>query len=477
MVIQNQDGQTINFEFQKPFRIGRDESCEIQIQRPGISRHHAEVYFQDGYWWFKDLNSANGSYFMGNRIQEIPLGKTTKVELGFKDAVLNFSVPEFSPEGKTVVEKPPSLTQYIQHYFEKKPEKRMGDHTRMIHNAFQKMQKKQKSRFLMIIAGILLIAALIAIYSYTQHQQIKKQKLLAQQIFYTMKTLELEIARLQEWAEQQQDSATLTEIKKQRSRQEELSKNYQNFLDELHFYDTSQWSEVERIILRVARSFGECELTMPKEFMEEVKRYIQEWKKTDRLKNAIQRAVQNGYPSYIAKVMAEYNLPPQFFYVGLQESNFDVRTVGPRTRFGIAKGIWQFIPATAERYGLHTGPLVGVRKFDPKDQRMDFQKSTRAAARYLRDIYNTEAQASGLLVIASYNWGERRIRELVRQMPKNPRERNFWQLLTRYRDQIPRQTYDYVFYIFSAAVIGENPRLFGFDFDSPLRLSAEDTIG
>jgi hypothetical protein len=53
-------------------------------------------------------------------------------------------------------------------------------------------------------------------------------------------------------------------------------------------------------------------------------------------------------------------------------------------------------------------------------------------------------------------------------MPENPRDRNFWRLLTQYKDEIPKDTYDYVFRIISAAVIGENPRLFGFDFDNPL---------
>jgi hypothetical protein len=53
-------------------------------------------------------------------------------------------------------------------------------------------------------------------------------------------------------------------------------------------------------------------------------------------------------------------------------------------------------------------------------------------------------------------------------MPQNPRERNFWRLLALYRNQIPKETYDYVFFIISAAVIGENPKLFGFDFENPL---------
>ena len=72
------------------------------------------------------------------------------------------------------------------------------------------------------------------------------------------------------------------------------------------------------------------------------------------------------------------------------------------------------------------------------------------------------------MVIASYNWGERRVIELIRKMPENPRERNFWRLLEDHKKEIPLETYDYVFNIISAAVIGENPRLFGFDFDNPL---------
>jgi hypothetical protein len=54
-------------------------------------------------------------------------------------------------------------------------------------------------------------------------------------------------------------------------------------------------------------------------------------------------------------------------------------------------------------------------------------------------------------------------------MPANPKDRNFWNLLSKYRDKIPDETYNYVFYIFSAAVIGENPTLFGFNFDNPLK--------
>jgi len=135
---------------------------------------------------------------------------------------------------------------------------------------------------------------------------------------------------------------------------------------------------------------------------------------------------------------------------------------------GIAKGMWQFVPETASSYGLKIGPLADLRRPDPGDDRHNWEKATVAASKYLKFIYSTDAQASGLLVMASYNWGEGNVIKLIRSLPPNPRDRNFWQLLAKYREKIPDETYNYVFYIVSAAAIGENPRLFGFDFDNPL---------
>ena len=132
---------------------------------------------------------------------------------------------------------------------------------------------------------------------------------------------------------------------------------------------------------------------------------------------------------------------------------------------GYAKGMWQFVPPTAKDFGLKTGPLQHLAEYDPDDERFNFSKATDAAARYIKRIYLTDAQASGLLVIASYNWGEGNVTRMIKQMPQNPQDRNFWQLLKRFK--IPKETYDYVFLIVAAAVIGENPQLFGFDYPAP----------
>jgi hypothetical protein len=132
--------------------------------------------------------------------------------------------------------------------------------------------------------------------------------------------------------------------------------------------------------------------------------------------------------------------------------------------------MWQFIPEAGSRYGLRIGPLAAQSGVDQFDDRFDWEKATIAAASYVKEIYANDAQASHLLVFASYNWGESRVVDLLRKMPPNPRERNFWALLARHRGELPLETYEYVFNVLSAAVIGENPRLFGFQFDNPLSI-------
>ena len=126
------------------------------------------------------------------------------------------------------------------------------------------------------------------------------------------------------------------------------------------------------------------------------------------------------------------------------------------------------MPQTAVHYGMRLGPLVDEQRPDVMDDRHHFDKETVAASKYLKDLYGNDAQASGLLVMACYNWGQPQVLRLVRSLPPNPRDRNFWKLLEKHRKEVPSETYDYVFRIVAAAVIGENPRLFGFHFDNPL---------
>ena len=77
------------------------------------------------------------------------------------------------------------------------------------------------------------------------------------------------------------------------------------------------------------------------------------------------RAQQMGYTRKIAEEFEKQDLPPQFFYLAMQESGFDEVASGPPTRMGIAKGMWQFIPETADALRADVGPLAAFRRPDP----------------------------------------------------------------------------------------------------------------
>lgn len=467
--IERGNVQKYEYYFTDSFTIGRSEECSIQIDEGVVSRVHLEIIFIENEWIIKDKKSSNGTFLNGNKIDSVELKNSVLLEIGTNGPIILFSLVEKkeSQEEITPAKQDPSLTKYIKHYFDESvDESQLGDHTRMMRQAFKVVKKKQTSKYIKLIAGLVVIALVAGAYSVYQHIKENKQKELAENVFYNMKELEIEIATLKDILRESEDPKIKEAVAKIDAKRQELEDNYNRIVDDLGVYDLS---EEDKLITRMARILGESELTMPKDFTDEVKKYIKKWKSSDRLTKALARAENRGFNQVVVNYLSMNQLPVQYFYLALQESDFREQIVGPQTRYGFAKGIWQFIPQTAQRYGLKIGPLVSQRVYDPGDDRFNFPKATSAAARYIKDIYKTDAQASGLLVMASYNWGEGNIIRLIRQMPENPRERNFWNLLTKYREKLPEETYNYVFYIFSAAVICENPRLFGFDFDNPLQ--------
>jgi membrane-bound lytic murein transglycosylase D len=455
--------------FTGAFLIGRLKDCQLQISDSCVSRTHTQVYIDGDRWWVRDLDSANGTFLDGTRIQDAPLPAEASLELGKGGPLLSLSIErEETLEEEEQVKAGPkefsSETQMIQYYFRKSAPEKIGEHTMMFRRAFEKVHRKKSRKYLIAVGLVLSLLIAAGGVIFYQQSRFHKLRTSAENIFYAMKSLELEIGQLQDAVVSSASADLIAALKVKREKLIGLEKEYDGFVRDLGVY--KKLPEEERIMLRIARVFGECELNMPKDFVTEVKGYILKWKSTGRLEQGLNRATQKGYINKILEVLNYYDLPPQYLYVALQESGFNDHAVGPLTRFGFAKGIWQFITITADRYGLQIGPLYEEGVYDPRDERFDFPKATNAAARYIRDLNNTEAQASGLLVIACYNWGEINMLPIIRQMPQDPRERNFWRLLATRK--IPQETYDYVFYIFSAAVICENPQLFGFNFAPPL---------
>lgn len=450
------DGSEQASTFSESFTIGRDPYCDVVIDESSVSREHARVSLRDGKWHVEDRDSGNGTFLDSVRIHDAVLPMNSTLQVG--DSIkLRLNVPGA----------PSSITdeEIAERYFGDSADYELGDRTLRVRAAYRRIDKKQKLRYRAIISMVFIVlVAAIGVGTY-QYKKLQQTRALATDIFYNMKAVEVQVARIEDLVRESGYAELVDEAKNRREEVRALEAQYDQFLEDLDILGPDL-SDQDRVILRVARMLGECELTMPADFTGVVKTYIHKWRQTNQLRRAVERMEAQDLTGLVSRAMLENHLPPQFLYVALKESGFRSQAIGPKTRFGIAKGIWQFIPSTARRYGLSTGPLVELPVHDPRDDRFRPELATPAAARYLRDIYSREAQASGLLVIASYNWGPNNVRRLIRQMPNNPRERNFWELLKKHN--IPTETYDYVLYIFSAIVIGEDPALFGFDFDNPL---------
>lgn len=468
---------TSGLAFDSAFTLGRADGTGVQFADENVSSRHASVVREGDFWFLEDLGSTNGTWVRRSRISgRIPLPVGKEVRLGLKGPVLVFEADpvaaEFPPR---VPDARIGRTQVIKRYFEGAGGGRAGERTILIREAFRTVRRRYRMRYWVALGAVtaLLIIAVAAIVQYRNRiEQLQKLHETAAEVFYATKSLELTLAKLRVEIEQTKDEKFREELSAKQQEQEELKAKYVDFLDELGI-SREKLSPEDWLIYRVSRVFGECDVSMPAEFLAKVKEYIRLWQRGHRLARAIERSRRGNLAPLISGTLLSHDLPPQFFYLAVQESGLDTLECGPATRSGIAKGMWQFIPMTAWKYGLQTGPLIDLKRSDPHDERHNLRKSTEAAAEYLRDLYDNEAQASGLLVMACYNWDENKIREMLSTMPENPRQRNFWNLLARHT--LPEETYNYVFYIVSAAVIGENPRLFGFDFDSPLGTASPDS--
>jgi membrane-bound lytic murein transglycosylase D len=457
--------------FHSDFHIGRDPGCEVCIQDAHASRRHAQVAFTRGQWWIRDLQSSNGLFVNDERVEAAPIGDGVAVRLGGGGPVLQIG-PGFrsvipSDEAETQADEDSMVDGYAERYFGSDSDETegLGGRTMMIRKAFKKVQDKQKRQQRWVVAIVAVLGLGAAGYALHVRSELRKRQQDARRFFYEMKAQDVIIARIQEDLVRTGSTVSPENLTALQDRRRQLELLYEEVASRAY---GRRLNERELLILRVTRLLGECEVAAPPDYLREVNRYIEQWRSTPRFETAVKRAQANGYTRTIAAAFMARQLPPQYFYLALQESSFIPTNVGPPTRFGFAKGMWQFIPETGQRYGLKYGPYYRDSRVDPQDERFDWEKATRAAASYIKDIYATDAQASGLLVMASYNWGERRVVERLKKMPMNPRDRNWWTLLAQYPEDVPPETYNYVFHIVAAAVIGENPRLFGFQFDNPL---------
>lgn len=178
-------------------------------------------------------------------------------------------------------------------------------------------------------------------------------------------------------------------------------------------------------------------------FSEDKKKVFANWLKRSRL-----------YVPIITEILREKNMPEDLVYLAMIESGFNPKAYSHAK----ASGPWQFIYSTGGRYGLEVNHWV--------DERRDPEKSTVAAAKYLKDLF--DQFGCWYLAAASYNAGEGRIGRLVQKHNTN----DFWELY-KY-NTLPRETRNYIPQLIAAAIIAKDPAKFGFGsitYDPPVRFT------
>lgn len=139
----------------------------------------------------------------------------------------------------------------------------------------------------------------------------------------------------------------------------------------------------------------------------------------------------------IEPILKKHGIPADFKYMPLVESGFKFGT-SPKG----AEGYWQFMPNTARNHGLRVNSRV--------DERHNIEKSTVAAAKYLKSLYREFG--SWTLAAAAYNIGEGGLRKQMR----NQKQKDYFKI------KLNRETASYVYKLISMKEIIENPTRYGY---------------
>ncbi|CAN5511429.1 hypothetical protein BH09BAC6_BH09BAC6_30270 [soil metagenome] len=152
--------------------------------------------------------------------------------------------------------------------------------------------------------------------------------------------------------------------------------------------------------------------------------------------NILQRKAGKLFP-IIEPILKAYGIPEDFKYIPLVESGLSEGT-SPKG----AKGMWQFMPGTARTYGLRVGHGV--------DERKDLRKSTVAACKYIRELY--DEFNNWTLAAAAYNNGSIKLARAIRKQGQD----NYFLM------HLNRETGAYVYNLVAMKAIISQPGKYGY---------------
>ena len=203
---------------------------------------------------------------------------------------------------------------------------------------------------------------------------------------------------------------------------EQVSNSFQNFFDEYVSEPTTLSSDSALDSLYTARLQSLISpIHLP--YNELVRSYIKRYTERSGLMSRVLSLAQYYFPM-IEQELIKAELPVELRAMAIIESALQATAV---SRVG-ASGLWQFMPVTARAYGLEVNSMV--------DERFDPAKSTVAACKYMKDLYNMYDDWS--LAIAAYNCGPGNVNKALARTGGNPQ--SFWDVYWH----LPRETRGYV---------------------------------
>lgn len=162
------------------------------------------------------------------------------------------------------------------------------------------------------------------------------------------------------------------------------------------------------------------------------------------------------YKDMIQKILREEGVPQDLIYLAVAESGFQPQALNGKSGAG---GMWQFMPF-AGAYGLTRNGWV--------DERFDPEKSSRAYARYIKELYNQFGD--WYLALAAYDWGPGNVQRAVMRTGYA----DFWELYRR--GNLPGETRNYVPGIIAAIIMAKNPQQYNLAEISPEPPAVYDTV-
>ena len=322
----------------------------------------------------------------------------------------------------------------------------------MIQNAAS-MHSSQKKRALIIVGSISSVAFVVVSVLLYQNMGYRGKVKQQEALLSEAKNLEIQLAQ-----EQVQTGSSADEHEKQalvaklRAAERQLMSVRSNLksTDVINTYKNPLGREIHVIL----EGFGKRDYIVPDIFIKQVEKHIYSFTKTS-TRSIMDRSFANShkYKSIIEEELNRQGMPLAFFYLSMHESLLDAQII---SRVG-ARGLWQFMPATARDYGLRVPE--GWENLPPEaDQRTDPRLATQAGVKYVKTLYAEFGDVA--LAMAAYNAGEGRIRKALRSIDDPINNRDFWYI---YRmGLLADETNEYVPKIIATMIIDKNRARYGF---------------